>query len=128
MTAHTSVTGETPQFLIRAHGVTGFAAHIPNSDGEPICKLKLNMSRWQIEECPLPPRLVCHRCTSTQLLQAWKTLVTFWCEHGSHEVTEEHGPGQLPRYCAEHTTEAQRALTRVQLKARQERTRWPRKG
>ncbi len=23
-----------------------------------------------------------------------KKPITFWCEHGSHEVTEEHGPGQ----------------------------------
>jgi len=29
-----------------------------------------------------------------------KQPITFWCEHGSHEVTEEHGPGQTPRYWA----------------------------
>jgi hypothetical protein len=125
MTAHTSLTGETPRFLIRAHGGTGFAAHIPNSDGEPICRLKLNMSYWQIEVCPLSPTLVCHRCTTMQTKQGRKTPVTFWCEHGSHEVTEEHGPGQPPRSCAEPSAEAQRAVTRARLKANRERTRGP---
>ena len=36
--------------------------------------------------------------------------VTFICEWGSREVTEERAPGPVPRYCAEHKAEAQRAL------------------
>ncbi len=36
--------------------------------------------------------------------------ITFWCEHGSHEVTEDHAPGPTPRYCRECYEEAQRAL------------------
>ncbi len=77
MTAHKSVTGETTRFLIRAHGITGFAAHIPNSDGEPICRLKLNLSRWQIEACPLPPTLICTRCTTMQMKQARSSAIPF---------------------------------------------------
>ncbi len=46
-----------------------------------------------------------------------KKLVTFWCERGCHEVTEEHGPGETPRYCAEYSGEAQRALNALRVKA-----------
>ena len=122
---HQSQEVETPRFLIRAHGITRYATHIPNSDGESLCKLKLNLSLWQIDECLLTPALVCIRCITMQTKRARKTPVTFWCEHGSHEVTEEHGPGQPPRSCAEHSAEAQRAVTRARLKANRERTHGP---
>ncbi len=54
--------------------------------------------------------------------------ITFWCEYGSHEVTEEHGPGQAPRYCEEHHAEAQRALNRLRVRAHREKVRGPRTG
>ena len=47
--------------------------------------------------------------------------ITFWCEHGSHAVTEEQWPGQTPRYCAEHYAEAQRALNALRVKAHRAR-------
>ena len=53
-----------------------------------------------------------------------KTPITFWCEYGSHEGTEEHGPGQTPRYSAE----AQRALNRLRVRAHRERIHGPRTG
>jgi hypothetical protein len=57
-----------------------------------------------------------------------KKPITFWCEHGSHEVIEDHGPGQAPRYCVEHHTEAQRALNALRVKEHRKRQRGPRTG
>ncbi len=57
-----------------------------------------------------------------------KKPITFWCEHGSHEVTEEHGPGQTPRYCRACHEEAQRALNALRVKAHRKRQKGPRTG
>ena len=57
-----------------------------------------------------------------------KRPVTFWCEHGSHEVTEDRAPGPAPRYCAEHYQEAQRALNALRVKAHRKRQKGPRTG
>jgi hypothetical protein len=54
--------------------------------------------------------------------------VTFWCEHGSHEVTEERMPGPTPRYCRACVEDAQKALNRLRVKAHRERTAGPRTG
>jgi hypothetical protein len=66
MTDHKNAANETARFLKRTHGISGFAAHIPNSDGSPICKVTLNLSLWQIDECSLTPTLICNRCTTMQ--------------------------------------------------------------
>lgn len=50
-----------------------------------------------------------------------KKPVSFRCEYCSEDVTEEHGPGQLPRYCAKCYPEAQRSLNRQRVKAHRER-------
>ena len=57
-----------------------------------------------------------------------KCPVTFWCEHGSHEATENRAPGPMPRYCAEHYGEAQRALNALRVKAHYRRQKGPRTG
>ncbi len=50
-----------------------------------------------------------------------KKLVTFWCEHGEHEVTEPAGPGNPPRYCAAHKAEATRHMAKMRQRAKRER-------
>ncbi len=35
-----------------------------------------------------------------------KKPIAFTCEYCGYEVTELAGPGQVPRYCAEHKAEA----------------------
>ncbi len=50
-----------------------------------------------------------------------KKPVTFRCEYCSQIVTEPHGPGQLPRYCAECYKAAQRSLNRQRVRAHRRR-------
>ncbi len=47
--------------------------------------------------------------------------IAFRCEWCSQEVTELHPPGPLPRYCAEHKAEAQRALNAGRVRRHRER-------
>jgi len=54
--------------------------------------------------------------------------ITFWCEYGSHEVTEDRALGPTPRYCAEHYAEAQRALNALRVKAHRKRQKGPPTG
>jgi len=54
--------------------------------------------------------------------------ITFWCEHGSHEVTEDRAPGPTPRYCRACHAEAQRALNALRVKAHRKRQKGPRTG
>ena len=108
----TSITTSLPKFA-RVHSLETPAA-------EPRNRL---WSNNLIIDRRVDPPLVGHDLRSDVVI-----LVTFWCELGSHEVTEEHRPGQTPRYCVEQYVEAQRALNRLRVKALHEKSRGPRKA
>ncbi len=55
--------GETVVLLVRVDQTEGLADHIPNIVGQPLCKIRLNLSLWQIEACPVEEARICHRCT-----------------------------------------------------------------
>ncbi len=55
--------GETVVLLVRVDPTEGLADHIPNIVGQPLCKIRLNLSLWQIEERPVEEARICHRCT-----------------------------------------------------------------
>ncbi len=55
--------GETMVLLMRVDPTAGLADHIPNTLGQPLCKIRLDRSVWQIKECPVDEARVCHRCT-----------------------------------------------------------------
>ncbi len=55
--------GETMVLLVRVDPTENVADHIPNTLGQPLCKIRLDRSVWQIKECPVDEARVCHRCT-----------------------------------------------------------------
>jgi len=55
--------GETVVLLVYRDRTRGVVDHIPNTLGLPLCKTRLNLSLWQIEERPVEEARVCHRCT-----------------------------------------------------------------
>jgi hypothetical protein len=50
-----------------------------------------------------------------------KHPITFTCEYCGQTVTEPHGPGQLPHYCAACYVAAQRSLNRQRVQAHRRR-------
>jgi len=54
--------GETMVLLVRVDPTEGLAGHIPNTLGQPLCKIRLNRSFWQIKESPVDEARLCHRC------------------------------------------------------------------
>jgi len=55
--------GETMVLLVRGDPTEGLVDHIPNTVGQPLCKIRLNRAFWQIKESPVDEARVCHRCT-----------------------------------------------------------------
>jgi hypothetical protein len=55
--------GETVVLLVCRDRTRGVADHIPNIVGQPLCKIRLNLSLWQIEARPVEEARICHRCT-----------------------------------------------------------------
>ncbi len=62
--------GETMVLLVRVDQTAGLADHVPNTVGQPLCKIRLNRSFWQIKERPVDEARVCHRCTVMLAKQA----------------------------------------------------------
>jgi hypothetical protein len=61
--------------LIRVEEQTGHAAHIPDMNGEPLCKTRLNRAVWQICECQPGGTVICYHCRrarSAKECVAWK--------------------------------------------------------
>jgi hypothetical protein len=49
-----------------------------------------------------------------------KSLITFECEYCG-EVTELHGPGQIPHFCEKHRREAKANMSKMRMRAMRER-------
>ena len=53
---------EHRHFLVRVTGMSGLAAHIVDGSGQPMCKIRLNSAKWQIDDGGQNVPLVCRRC------------------------------------------------------------------
>lgn len=65
MPGYTRADGETARFLVRPLHL-GYAAHIPDASGYPLCKTNLKLSLWRIEERPTRSTVTCLPCTVAQ--------------------------------------------------------------
>jgi hypothetical protein len=52
--------------LVKGLGERGLVAHFPDDAGRPLCKTKLKLSDWQIQERVEPPLIVCYHCRRIQ--------------------------------------------------------------
>jgi hypothetical protein len=48
--------------LMKDSDKLGLAAHIPNSNGQPLCRLKLKLTNWHIHNRLPTSLLICHHC------------------------------------------------------------------
>ena len=51
--------------LAKIAGAKGLAAHIPDLDGKPLCKARLNFSTWRLQETQ-PEVVICYHCRRVQ--------------------------------------------------------------
>ncbi len=58
--------GKTIRLLVCIDRTRNVAQHIPNIVGQPLCKIRLNLSLWQLEERPVDKTLICNRCKQNQ--------------------------------------------------------------
>jgi hypothetical protein len=54
------------QLLIKIRKNPGLAAHLPDTEGMPLCHLPLQRADWRIEDRTLPLPLICHTCQRIQ--------------------------------------------------------------
>ena len=75
MTAHAPTSGETPRFLVRNIQTLGYAAHIADASGRPLCNCGIFLAAWQLQERPWPEAVVCLRCRTLKTKQARSSAV-----------------------------------------------------
>jgi hypothetical protein len=48
--------------LLIKTGMQGLAAHLANASGQPICKSKINLTNWRLQERCQESVLICANC------------------------------------------------------------------
>jgi hypothetical protein len=61
-----SIRSKQMRLLIKGAGNQGVAAHIPNAEGLPICRTRINLTGWNIAEQHTPHTVVCYHCKRAQ--------------------------------------------------------------
>ncbi len=54
------------RLLVKGAGNLGVAAHIPDTNGMPICQTQLNLAHWNLSEHRKPNVVICYHCKRTQ--------------------------------------------------------------
>jgi len=62
--------GETVRLLVCIDSKRGVAEHIPTSSDHPLCKTRIKLSLWHIEERPVNEARICRRCAAMLAKQA----------------------------------------------------------
>src|SRR5688500_1210940 len=58
--------GERTSLLMRRGKNRGFVAHIADAAEQPLCRIKLNLALWQLEERPVGAPVACRFCRTLQ--------------------------------------------------------------
>lgn len=51
--------------LVKMDRSFGLAAHIPDAEGKPLCKARLNLATWQLQEQSTEKIVICNNCRRT---------------------------------------------------------------
>ena len=56
------IAQDSMKLFVKLDSTRGDSAHIPNSNGQPICKVHIKLANWQLAERDLASINICRRC------------------------------------------------------------------